>query len=136
VSTNLTRYRADLQQLLQLSDEMFNDACVYAAKRTRELTKEEKAYEAKVQGSFRRNYQLWYTEALAVIRQIIPDRQVEFEHLYRGDGKRRNIDITNFTIQDWLNGIKFNDHGVNGFDAAAMRFFNAAGDTKSDGTSL
>src|SRR5260370_2383824 len=60
----------------------------------------------KARGSFEREYQRWYTEASAVIRQLIPDRTSEFEHLYKGDGKRKEVNNINYTIQDWLNGVR------------------------------
>lgn len=48
------------------------------------------------------SYQLWYTEACAVIKQLLPDRLGEFIQLYQGDGKRKNMLQANFNIQDWL----------------------------------
>src|SRR5262249_44967115 len=48
----------------------------------------------------------WYTESLAVVRQLIPNRLTEFEQLYSGDGKRKEINLTNYNIQDWLNGFR------------------------------
>jgi hypothetical protein len=122
VTNNLTRYRADLQRLLQLGDSMRHDLVFTNVQKTRKLSDDEKNAAIKVKGAFRGEYQNWYTEALAVVRQIIPDRQIEFEQLYKGDGKRRNIDITNFNIQDWMNGLQFTSGSVDGFDAAAMRF--------------
>jgi hypothetical protein len=70
------------------------------------LNKEMKEIADEVRGSFEKNYQKWYTEAHAVIRQLIPDRLVEFEQLYKGDGKRRGIDSITYNIQDWLNGVR------------------------------
>ncbi len=61
---------------------------------------------AELEGSFYSSYQRWYTEACAVIRQLIPDRISEFELLYKGDGRRKSIDSMTYTIQDWLNGVR------------------------------
>jgi hypothetical protein len=121
-TTNLSRYRADLSKLLELGDLMEEDIFLKELSKTRDLTEEEKKRAEKNKGAFRREYQKWYTEALAVIRQITPERREEFEHLYRGDGKRRSIDITNYTIQDWLAGLTFTSSNVDGYAAAAMRF--------------
>lgn len=55
---------------------------------------------------FEEYYQRWYTESHAIIRQLIPDRLVEFEQLYKGDGKRRSINTATYNIQDWLNGVR------------------------------
>ena len=45
------------------------------------------------------DYQSWYTEAHALINQLLPGRVKEFEEIYKGDGTGRYR-----TIQEWLNG--------------------------------
>jgi len=50
-------------------------------------------------------YQSWYTKALAVVRQLIPDRLEEFEALYKIE-KRKDIDYTTYTISDYLLGLR------------------------------
>ncbi len=57
-----------------------------------------------VRGCFERQYQRWYTEATAVIGQLISGRVAEFQQLYMGDGKRKTVDAAAYTIQDWLTG--------------------------------
>ena len=49
-------------------------------------------------------YQDWYTKALAVVRQLMPDRLKEFEELYKIE-KRKTIDYTTYTISDYLLGL-------------------------------
>jgi len=77
-----------------------------AKKHSSETNKFLDEYFEKARGSFEHEYQRWYTEACAVIRQLIPNRSDEFEYLYKGDGKRKAIDILTYTIQDWLNGVR------------------------------
>ncbi|HBT3076860.1 TPA: hypothetical protein MBF08_003468, partial [Klebsiella pneumoniae] len=36
-------------------------------------------------------YQQWYTKAYRVVSQIIPERLEEFERLYKGDPKRKEV---------------------------------------------
>jgi hypothetical protein len=50
-------------------------------------------------------YQSWYTKALAVVRQLMPDRLKEFEELYKIE-KRKGIDYTTYTISDYLLGLR------------------------------
>ena len=50
------------------------------------------------------NYQQWYTEAHAVVRQLIPDRLDDFVRMYKRD-KRKDIDAETYTIGDFLIGI-------------------------------
>lgn len=85
-----------------------------------ELKKELREAGERLKGSFEKNYQLWYTEALALIKQLMPNRLLEFSQLYNGDGQRKQIDGTTYHIQDWLDGIRvqyFDNLGV-----ASMRF--------------
>ena len=50
-------------------------------------------------------YQSWYTKALAVVRQLMPDRLKEFEALYKIE-KRTDIDHSTYTISDYLLGLR------------------------------
>lgn len=126
--TNLDRYKADLAQLLLAAKDMFADMLLRDLERTGELTEDEQKARKRLKDCFESRYQSWYTEAGALVRQLIPDRLAEFEHLYKGDGKRREIVQTTYTIQDWLNGVRAGTNrytGESGFDdlaATTMRF--------------
>ncbi len=128
MSTNLDRYRSDLDALTKLGDTMQADLQLRYLETQGKLSKEEKEAAKKLQGSFERDYQRWYTEASAVVRQLIPDRVAEFENLYKGDGKRKALDSTSYTIQDWLNGVRAGVNRYTGekpfddFAAVTMRF--------------
>jgi hypothetical protein len=50
-------------------------------------------------------YQSWYTRALPVIKQLLPDRLNEFEELYIGKSSRKEINASNYTISDFLMGL-------------------------------
>ena len=50
------------------------------------------------------DYHGWYTEALALLKQLLPDRVEEFIRLYQGDGRGAGNDGTLFTIQHWMLG--------------------------------
>ena len=52
-------------------------------------------------------YQKWYSKAVLVIKQLLPDRYNEFQKLYQSE-KRDNKPLTNstYTISDYLIGIK------------------------------
>lgn len=51
-------------------------------------------------------YQRWYSRALPVIRQVLPDRQAEFVELYKLERPRKKIDHLTYTISDYLLGLK------------------------------
>lgn len=105
MSNNLERFKSELAKLNKLGVDMYNDLVFQAMKKGGKL--EEKYMQAaeKVKGSFRGNYQKWYTEACAVLKQLVPDRLEEFVHLYHGDGKRKESDDETYHIQNWLNGV-------------------------------
>jgi hypothetical protein len=84
---------------------MLYDLAIRLSKQKKtEIDDTDKDLENKVSGCFEKDYQNWYTESHAVIRQIIPDRLNKFESLFKPDSKRKGLSGTNFVIQDWLNG--------------------------------
>lgn len=103
-TTNLARYQADLEALLELANDMALDIGLEGKTNK---TKAETTAHSKIIGTFRKKYQRWYTEAHAVVRQLAPYRLKEFEELYLPDGKRKHIGMQTYRIQDWLNGITF-----------------------------
>ena len=118
---NILKYKADLGVLVTMGEQMKEDL-------ERRIEKNE--YETTKDTVYIENcYQRWYTESFVVIKQLLPDRLTEFESLYMGDRRRKKIDTTTFTIQDWLNGIRIvsNSSGKKTFDdfnAMGMRFVN------------
>jgi hypothetical protein len=125
--SNLEKYKKDLEKLILLGDKMHLDLVYQALERQRKLTKDEQEAKTKLAGSFEDRYQRWFTEAQSVLKQLLPDRLSEFEDLYKLDSKRKSIDVTSYTIQDWLMGVRSNTdyRGKRNFDDFAvviMRF--------------
>ncbi len=56
--------------------------------------------------SLKYSYQQWYSKALPVIRQILPDRYQEFLGYYNSEEKRKDIDFINYSISDYLLGLQ------------------------------
>ena len=84
-------------------------------------------FKARIKGSFESEYQLWYTEALSVIKQLIPQRIEEFVLLYEGESRRKNVNVGTYNIQDWMTGVRSGESGVgkkyfDDFAVAVMRF--------------
>ncbi len=50
-------------------------------------------------------YQDWYTKALPVVKQVIPDRYDEFVEQYKID-RRKEITFATYTISDYLIGLR------------------------------
>ena len=86
MTSNLDKYKADLDNLLKLGHSMAADLSFRHQIKQGSLKKENEPIARKIEGTFESEYQRWYTEAVAVIKQLLPDRLAEFEHLLQ---KRR-----------------------------------------------
>jgi hypothetical protein len=108
MTANLEKYKEDLSKLVKLGEAMNTSLTLVSLEKTGQLEKDKelKELKKKTEGSFEKNYQKWYTQSCAVIRQLIPDRMTEFENLYKGEGKRKEINSITYTIQDWLTGVR------------------------------
>ena len=96
--SNIQQYKADLDALVKIGET------IHADLRMRNKLGEDVPTNAPQ--TLEESYQSWYTEASHVIKQLLPDRLEEFQQLYKGDGRRKQIEITNFNIQDWLRGVR------------------------------
>lgn len=63
------------------------------------------------------NYEVWYTKALAVIKQITPDRVQDFTILYF-DPKRKVLDVSTYCVSDALRTIQISNHRYGPWTAA------------------
>lgn len=55
--------------------------------------------------SFEEEYDSWYSEALALVKQLIPDRLNDFVKQYKND-KRKEVDFLTYGISDYLLGLR------------------------------
>jgi hypothetical protein len=53
---------------------------------------------------FNSEYQSWYSPALRVVQQLLPDRHSEFCELYKAS-RRKEIDVETYGIADYIAGI-------------------------------
>ncbi len=60
--------------------------------------------------AFKQVYDSWYSEALAVIKQILPDREVDFVKQYKIE-KRKDVDFLTYGISDYIIGVQITRHG-------------------------
>lgn len=56
--------------------------------------------------SFKNDYQKWYSEAQAVIKQVLPDRLSDFVSYYEYPRVRKEITFQNYMIRDYLQGLQ------------------------------
>lgn len=50
-------------------------------------------------------YQSWYTRALKIVESLAPDRLAEFQTLYTGDAKRKDLNALTYALKDFVAGI-------------------------------
>lgn len=112
---NLSKYKKDLNLLVVEGELMQQDLLLQKDKRERPIIlskteREERDTLKEIDGLFQRNYQEWYSEAISIIQIILPDRLEEFTSLYKSEHNRNEsqVSIANFSIQDWLNGLRAN----------------------------
>src|SRR6266700_1134803 len=54
---------------------------------------------------FSEKYQRWYSEAIALLRQLLPDRVPDFIRHYEKPKGRKDITNENYRIEDYLQGL-------------------------------
>jgi len=104
--TNLDALRAEVKQLRELSDRMSLDLILEALPAVAAALKITPERKKEVAGAFRANYQIWYTAAHEVVRQLIPARLSEFDEAYKADPRRKQLAADTYRIQDWLIGLR------------------------------
>ena len=123
------RYEQDLVALIKKGGTLYNAIqyeC-YPKEFVRALKKEagdDSEGTIRTIPQFEDEYQPWYSEAKALVRQLLPDRLSDFTRHYEKPKSRKEITVENYTIEDYLQGlnIKFSGSKVVGPDAAIPRF--------------
>jgi hypothetical protein len=129
--SNLERYKKDIDSLLARGERLhlaMQAACMPEQFKAafNHLGKEKTAELIKKLPSFEETYQSWYSEAKALIRQLLPDRLADFVRLYEKPKPRKEIDYENYRIEDYLQGLTITrglqKEKVVGIDAAIPHF--------------
>jgi len=122
---NLERHQSDLKALLETAKIMSIALAFRSPEFAAKVEDKHKDLKEQVQGRFEKDYQAWYTESCAFLKQILPERLDEFVSLYLSDKKRKDVGMLTYTIQDWLLGNRatinamtnrkyFDDHSIAG----------------------
>ena len=129
MQSNLDKYKLDLKSLIQRGDDLyiFMQYECFPDKVEALLKKQKKFSNFKDNLlSFTEEYQLWYSEAQAIIKQLLPDRLDDFIKLYESSKVRKEISFANYTIADYLQGLRvtrgLNEEEMVGPSAAIPRF--------------
>lgn len=109
MGSNIDRYVKDLDSLVARGKTLGLSMSMECS--PQEYEGALKAQDAKTQAFIKKlppfadAYQSWYSEARALIRQILPDRLSDFVHHYEKPRPRRNITSENYRIEDYLQGV-------------------------------
>lgn len=111
MATNLDRFKEDLDRLIKTGGrlEMAMQLECYPEEVEKQIRKQlgKKADEyIKDLPAFKSDYQTWYSEALAFLRQVLPDRVDDFSRHYEKPKPRKDITFENYRIEDYLQGLR------------------------------
>lgn len=118
-ASNLEKYRKDLKALLKegtgVLQALRHDAEgseAWRARWARAGWTEERidAYENKLK-SFRVCYNHWYSEALVVVKQLLPDRFSDFVKFYERPKTRKSFDVETYRIEDACQALSSTRYG-------------------------
>lgn len=131
--TNLEKYRKDLDDLIteggQVQNSLYKEVSALQSggeqtyydavlKRLKGNGEEAKKFIEGIK-PFRGAYQIWYSEALVLIKQLLPDRMGDFVRLYEKPKSRKNIDFESYRIEDACQGLRTSRGGSTIADISA-----------------
>lgn len=133
--SNIEKYKKDLEKLITDGTRLLY-AMAYAhdpAETEKQIIKvyglktknEVKDFIGKLP-AFNYRYQFWYSESLAVIKLLLPDRIIDFIKYYEKPKNRKDVNYGNYTIEDYLQGLTvtrgWEKNKVVSMDAAIPQF--------------
>ena len=131
MASNLNRYKKDLETLVKRGktlESVLELEMILAELKSRKRDNKDKDELEKRSGrlpSFNSEYQGWYSEAKALIKQLLPDRLDDFVRHYEKPRSRKDITYENYRIEDRLQGLvitSWENKKVVGPDAAIPHF--------------
>ncbi len=129
MQSNLDKFKEDLENLVN-KGKLLQVAMEYECfpERIEELYGKDKDGKKLLKGlpSFGKEYQSWYSESSAVVKQLLPDRFDDFVRHYQKPKPRKDISYENYRIEDYLQGLTvtrgWEKEKVVGQDAAIPHF--------------
>lgn len=99
-ASNLERYKKELEELLRPGYRLL----MGLAFELEDNPKEKRKYKKKDRLDFKLYYEKWYSEALEVVRQILPNRLDDFKQLYKLN-KRKELNYSTYAVSDYMVGL-------------------------------
>ncbi|MFA5958317.1 hypothetical protein [Hyphomicrobium sp.] len=112
MALNIERFKVDLGRLINegtlleyaMRRDTSNDG-EFLKQIRKQLGKDADALIEKLPKNFGVKYESWYSEAVVLLRQILPDRVSNFISLYEKPKSRKDLSWGNYVIQDFLQGL-------------------------------
>ena len=103
MESNISKYQEDLKKLIQQGQNLFYGLYHEFYKEYKdEIEKLDNDVQEKIKrNTFKGNYNSWYNESLALIRQLMPERLEDFVAYYKFP-KRKEFTYETYTISDYL----------------------------------
>jgi hypothetical protein len=115
MASNLDRFTKDLNALVTLGEQLEivmernQNAKEWDAARKKALKSEEekKRLDELIRRlpSFTSGYQRWYSESIALLRQLLPDRLADFVRHYEKPKGRKELTNESYRVEDYLQGL-------------------------------
>jgi len=108
----IDKYKEDLADLIKRGDDLFwamynaENPSDFKKQLTEQFGDEEAAKVVKGLPVFADKYQGWYSEALTLIEQIMPQRVDDFKDYYKPIRPRKALEYGTYTVSDYLEGTR------------------------------
>jgi hypothetical protein len=102
ITSNITKFKDELKDLIEQGEllryRMALDLDVVDPNSKKELLKLKLPI-------FKDTYEKWYSLSMQVVKQVLPDRLVDFVKQYK-DEKRKQMDFLTYGVSDYMIGLK------------------------------
>jgi len=114
VATNLDKYKADLDRLIEYGGKVYSaflrdtwDKDKFRSSVLKMHNGDKSEAEKFVAGlpPLKSAYQTWYSESLALIKQLLPDRLDDFRRHYETPKNRKEVTAESYRLEDALQGL-------------------------------
>lgn len=118
MSVRTDKFDEELKKLLEFGNELKNAILFdcHPEEVRRQVLEQEDGIEEKADKfleelpDFRSKYQIWHSQAQAVVKQILPDRLTDFNSYYEYLKPRKSLSHDNYRIRDYLHGTVRRDY--------------------------
>jgi len=108
MSFSIEKYKKDMDNLVRRGDSLYHAMLIDCKPAEVKIVfKDDKELEEirKNLPDFKQVYQSWYSEAKALIKQLLPDRLDDFVRYYEKPKNRKTLSFESYRIEDYLQGL-------------------------------